>query len=574
MTRLLSWGAAAGIGLSLAMMLAICVSGPSRAVAKFRMPAVGPPFGLGVTLPTSVVMPCLWAAAALGGAGVAAGLLALSRGARPRPRLLLAAALVVAAGFTVLPPAGSTDSLDYAAYGRMVVIGRDPYVMTPLQLRSRGDPIGKAAPRAWQKKHSVYGPLATMEEAAAAELGGASPAQVTFWLKLFTTLGFGSVVIGLDRLLRASPARRARAHLWWSLNPLVLWGLVASGHIDALATAAGLAGLLLIRAPLSDRQEATTRAAAAGVLVGVGADLKITMVLYLLGICWAARRHLGMAIAAISGAVAVLLPSYLWFGPPAVYALLNRDASATSDNFYAMFYRLFRFTHPTALTLISLLLLAAVALLLLTRLPDAFPALPAVQPTMAISLAWLLVWPYQRPWYDAIVICLLALYPASRLDWLMLLRLTIVSFFYMPGMPGRPPGWLAIIAREERLWAVPATRFAVLVAVVVLAATGAWRSRATSPFGLARSVPGLASARTQRGQTPGSSWVAIGVAASRGRIGVCLFPYARRWRPCWPRRSPRSPRVPTVTSPSGTGSGPSSSGTAPRSRSAAGTSGP
>ena len=41
------------------------------------------------------------------------------------------AALAAATGLAVLPPAGLTDTLDYAAYGRMVAIGHDPYVMTP-----------------------------------------------------------------------------------------------------------------------------------------------------------------------------------------------------------------------------------------------------------------------------------------------------------------------------------------------------------------------------------------------------------------------------------------------------------
>ena len=47
----------------------------------------------------------------------------------------------------------------------------------------------------------------------------------------------------------------------------------------------------------------------------------------------------------------------------------------------------------------------------------------AVRIALALSLAWLFAWPFQRPWYDVMVICLLALYPASRLDGVILVRL-------------------------------------------------------------------------------------------------------------------------------------------------------
>src|SRR5262249_57326795 len=95
-------------------------------------------------------------------------------------RPLVVAALAATRVLAVLRPAGSTDTLDYAAYGRMVAIGHDPYVMTPEQLRLSGDPVGAAAPIPWETKHSLYGPLATIEQGTAAILGGTSAAQNTF----------------------------------------------------------------------------------------------------------------------------------------------------------------------------------------------------------------------------------------------------------------------------------------------------------------------------------------------------------------------------------------------------------
>ena len=234
----------------------------------------------------------LWFAALAGAAGIAAGLVAIGRGARPAPRAVALAGIVVIAIFTVLPAAGTTDPYDYAAYGRIVTLGHSPYLMTPYQLRHAGDPVGRAAPHAWIRAVSDYGPVASIEQAAAAELGGRSAAGIIFWLKLFNAIAFGAVALLLDRLLRGDPARRARAHLWWTLNPLLLWGLIASGHVDGFGTAIGFCGLILLRARPPGERPSLARVAAAAALVGVAADVKITFALYGLGILWAVRRSL------------------------------------------------------------------------------------------------------------------------------------------------------------------------------------------------------------------------------------------------------------------------------------------
>jgi hypothetical protein len=463
----------------------------------------------------------LWVATVLGALGVAAGLLAVSRGARPKPRFLVGAALVVAAAFTVLPAAGSSDVLDYAAYGRMVTIGHSPYQMTPLQLRETGDPVGMAAPTAWEQVHSDYGPLATVEQAVAAKLGGPSAARIVFWLRLWNTLAFAVVVLTLDRMLRSHPGRRVRAHLLWSLNPLLLWDLVAAGHLDTIATALALLAILATAPPqlwptwirdlLTGRQlrsrpflvaeTGTTtgrpggkrwsppasrpgmlQAAIAGVFVGAATDVKITYAIAGLAVAWAVRGSWRTLLAAAAGALAVLAPSYLWFGKPALTVLFNHRA-ATNDTWYRLFSA--SLLHPGLPQLALLIgpLMIIVAGALLWRLPDGFPAVPAVKLTLALGVAWMLTWPYQRPWYDALVLCLLALYPASRLDWPVLLQLAATTFFYMPGMPGRAPqGWQRAVHDFQLYLAMPAIRLGVLVAVLVLCATGAWYSRRSAQW--------------------------------------------------------------------------------------------
>ena len=475
---MLGWLALAGIGGALAVMVALVAAGPSRAVIHLSPAQAGPLLFARLQLPQFPVTVAIWSAVTLGGVGVAAGLAALARGARPSPRLLAAAGLAAAALLTVTPSAGSTDTLDYASYGRMVMIGHDPYVMTPLQLRRSGDPIGQVAPRPWQRVHSVYGPLATVEQAAAAWLGGTSPGWILFWLKLWNGLAFAAVVLALDRLLRRDRARRARAHLLWSVNPLLLWVLVAGGHIDALAAAAGFAGLIVLRPGWLRmlRGEPDPGPAAgllAGGLIGAAADLKITFVLFAAGAAWAVRKSPLTLAALTAGGAAVLVPSYLWFGPPAITVLLDHSA-ATGDNLYRLFIHYPLHGDP-GLTLLALPLLAVTALLLMRRLPDGCRQIPAARPAFVLALAWLLTWPYQRPWYDAMALCLLALYPASRLDWPVLARLVAGVLFSTPGMPGRlSVRPLGMIQHELMVAVVPGTRLAALLAVVGLCLTAAW----------------------------------------------------------------------------------------------------
>jgi hypothetical protein len=364
----------------------------------------------------------------------------------------------------------------------MVVLGHNPYVTTPYQMRRLGDPVARVSPHPWLRDHSAYGPLASAEQAAAAALGGTSAARITFWLKLWTALAFGAVVLALDRLLRGQPARRARAHLLWSLNPLLLWDLVAAGHVDGLAAALGFFGLVVTGLPRPGVRRDTFRALAAGVLVGAAADIKVNYALLGVGLFWAARKSRAALAAAAAGVLAVLVPSYLWLGKPALTALTYRSGRTSADNFYQIFTRALS-GQPTlpAVVPVAAVACVAVACLLLWRLPGGPRALPAVRPALAVSLAWLFFWPYQRPWYDAMMICLLALYPATAIDWPVLARLVAGTFFTTPGMPGRlPRGGLSMIAHLDL---VPVIRFGAALTLVALgilwmAAAAGWGPRA------------------------------------------------------------------------------------------------
>jgi hypothetical protein len=510
LTRLAGWLATIAIAASTLIMILISAAGPNVSVPAVRRAGGGPPWWHALHLTATFVTVSLWAAMVLGCAGVIAGLVAVARGARPPVRPVIAAAFLAVAVLTVLPPAGSTDSISYAASGRMAVTGHSPYAMTPLQLERSGDPVGRQIPASeipstWMNAVSVYGPVATAAEWGAAELGGTSLARITFWLKLEEAIAFGAVILVLDRLLRADPGMRLRAHLLWSVNPLLLWEIVAGGHIDGLAAVSGLLGIVALRArprpghprPAESPQAEirtgqaeirTGGAVLAGLLIGVAASTKVEYAVFGLAVAWACRRSLRAAAAAAAGFLAVAVPVYLAAGTPAIKVLLTRGNGITWDTMYQLFWRpVLGYTQfsvssvPPHLVLISYLLCAAVALLALLRLPDRVPARPAVTPALALSLAWLLVTPFQRPWYDVMAVSLLALYSASRLDWVVLIRLLAGATVYAQAIESpAEPHWLYDIAQFNGMWLAPGIRLLTTAALVWLCVSGRWGWRSAS----------------------------------------------------------------------------------------------
>jgi hypothetical protein len=474
----LGWLAFAGIGSSLLIMIVTSAARYSASVPLIPRPAGPLPVELAVRLPDTVVTLGLWAAAILGGGGVIAGLVAVSRGARYPAWLLIGAALVAIAALTVLPPAGSTDTVSYATYGRMALLGHNPYVMTPEQLKHTGDPIGQLARLIWRRHPSLYGPLATAEQWAAAKLGGASAIRIVAWLKLWNAIAFAGVALGLDRLLRGDPARRARAHLLWSVNPLMLWGLVAAGHLDVLAAAAALLGLAALRARGHGADKHGVRPAAAlaaGMAIGLAADFMLTYLLLGLAIAWALRRSVAGLAAALAGICATLLPAYALVGTAIFRSLAKRQGKVSADTFYQLISAAYRHTLPQSVSLLIGLGFVVLALLLLWRLPDAVPRLPAITPALAISIAWLFIWYYQLPWYDAMAVGVLAIYPASRLDWVVTGQLTAATVALMPGATATlHPHWLARVDYLVTFRLMPAVLFLALVALVWLCLSRGW----------------------------------------------------------------------------------------------------
>lgn len=477
--RAFAWTSVACIAISLLLMIGVSAAGPSIVVPGMHHTSGAPPWWGSLHLPGGVLF-FMWGAAVAGAIGVAAGLMAVARGWRPRIRMLLVSSFIAVAAFAVLPPAGSTDAQSYAIDGSMVVLHHSPYVNTPAQMARQGDRFAVNSPKTWRNAKSDYGPLATAEEWLSAELGGWSLAQVTFWLKLWVALAFVAVTLLLDRVLRSDPAMRLRAHLLWSLNPLVLWEIVAAGHIDGLAIAFGLGGLLMMRFPRPDVRPSLLRCAGAGALIGLAADVKSPFLLFGLGAAWAARKFPAALAALGAGAAVVLVPSYAAFGKPAVGVLFDRSDQVTWDNLYQVFYRplgLSRFganNVPAHLSTIATVAFIVIALLAFIRMPDRVPGLPAVTPALALSIGWIFLWPFQRPWYDVMIIALLALYPRSWLDWVVLARLCFGAITYMESASVSTHTLLQDIQLFQGEWITSSVRLLAVIALVYMCVTRRW----------------------------------------------------------------------------------------------------
>jgi hypothetical protein len=481
--RLLGWAAAAASTASVVLMIVVLASGPSAVVPKIPRAWPAPPLWFPLHPSQTAVTIEIYAAIVLGAAGVCCGLAAVRRGVRPRIRLLMAGAVIAAIALAVLPPGGSTDSLSYAAYGRIAVLGHNPYVMTPAQLRATGDPIGLQTTRNWEHDPSLYGPVATVANWAAAEIGGTNISFIVLCLKVLFAVSFLSVAVALDRMLRRDPAARARAHLLWTVNPLMLWATVGGAHADGLGAALGILGILVARTGtgrLSGTRTGMARAFGAGLLAGAAAAVKAPLFPLGLGLVWAVRRSLRDFLAVAAGGALVVGGGYLIAGPSAISDLWSTGNSlVTFDSFWRLFYPPFGYTsEPAGLELFAALAFAVMIALLAWRLPAGPLSLPAVRPALVVMVAWLLVWPLQRPWYDAAAFCLLAVYPATRLDWLMLIRAVPAAMAVANGAASGPhPQWVSRMTEFVGYDLTRYVRLGAAVAAAALCVLAAWELR-------------------------------------------------------------------------------------------------
>jgi hypothetical protein len=460
--------AVAAIGASIALMVALGMAGPVGRSAFAPAPP-WPPWFFHDHPSAGLWSISLCLAELLGASGLALGLVAVRRGWRPRARYLILGSVVAVAALMVIPPVDNGDPVMYAAFGRIATLGHSPYVMTPGQLRSSGDPVGAVVQPAYWKLPSRYGPAATATEAAASELGGDSAARTIFWLKVWNALAYLALVLTLDRVVRSNAAWRARAHLLWSVNPLMLLGLMANGHNDVLAAAAGASALFALR------QVNSRRALLAGILLGLATAIKAPYALFGAGLGWAARRSPRALAALAIATAAVLVPAYLLAGRAAISATAGLTGVAPIGPWSAV-ARVLGWRHATVqVNTAGLIASAVLAAILLWRMPPGPRDLPAVRIALALALGLVILSPIQTAWYDAIIFPLLAVMPASRLDWIAIARATALAAASQPFAISQAPAWLATIERISILGSPTLDLTAIVIALLWLCFTKAWK---------------------------------------------------------------------------------------------------
>ncbi len=506
----------AAIGVSVALTIVVAAAGPSVMEPALPGRPGQPPWSLGAHPSPYLVVGLTGAALAAGTLGLVLVLRAIRHGWRVPARLVLVGGLLAAAALTLLPPFGSSDQLSYAAYGRMLVTGHNPYTTTPAQLAALGDPIARAV-QDWFTTPSVYGPLATGIQGLASLIGGTSVRLTVFVLGLANLAAFALTALLLHRMTRGDPVRQLRAAVLWACNPLLLQILVAGAHVDGQAAVFGVAAVAVLFPPCKgglggkaspqDRggfgRGGPLRASIAGALVGLGFAVKVSDVLIGLGLALALviglrpawRRMLpvlagfGAGFLAIAGAAVAIGGS----------AMLDESSRASNMVSIGSPWRVIRSgihlvvggAAATDVVKAGAIALAVVLAVLLVRglpgvsqVPAGYAAAGVV---FAFVLAWLFAWPYVLPWYDTLAWALLPLIPLgmtarANLDWiywLVLARTAALGFGYLPARQAD------VTLPAGLTWLQPVIRHGITPAV--LAAATVWliilmlRSRSSGP---------------------------------------------------------------------------------------------
>ncbi|WP_260478105.1 polyprenol phosphomannose-dependent alpha 1,6 mannosyltransferase MptB [Nonomuraea sp. WAC 01424] len=460
------------IAVSVLLTITIGLLGPSPMVPALGGPAWQPSYSFDARPDPYLVIVLAAAAIVVGGLGLLAALAAVPRDRlRPDPRLLVLFGCLAAGVLAFLPPSGSGDHLNYAAYGRMVTLGLNPYTHGADDLP--GDPIADAVERPWREEPSVYGPVATALQALASWIGGDSLRLAIFVLAVFNAAAFIVTALLVDRFTRHDPVRRRRAALLWAANPLLLYHLVAGMHADTLAIACMVAALLARARPL-----------ASGLLLGLGVATKLNAGLVALGPAWELRRRPGRLAVMAAAALAVVIAGYAIVGPEAITPVTTTSKAISHVSFWKLVQGWLWALVGTGSAyrgeiqvgaLVVLGLVAWSLLRLAARRAAAGQAasggLEAPVVAAALVVAYLFATPYILPWYDGLAFGMLVLVGASAVDGFMVVHLLVLSLAYLPArVDGQPQGleWLSGVVRPQIAWA--------LLALTVALTVWAWRA--------------------------------------------------------------------------------------------------
>ena len=373
--------------------------------------------------------------------GLAMMLWANSRGWSPSPRKVFAAAAAAVAVLVNITPVGSGDVASYAAYGRIAALGYNPYTFTPNMLPGgRNNPYTAIVGVKWQATPSDYGPVATWTHLLAALVGG-DRAWLTIWMLMIM---MGAAFLATGYVLLRTAENPVRATLLWVANPLLIVELVMGGHLDALLALVAIAAVVLARRCLRTWHEV-----AVGVLVGIAGGIKINEAFVAVAIAIPLIHERAWGRLARIGAVAGVTTFCLYYFSYGLTALKPlRDASS-----YVISPTLWRLAQVTVQhyygdhamnTITSAFgyiwppLMLLLAWYLYNRLSPDVPTVLAA--TCALTFAWMVVAPWQLPWYSSVAWVTLALLPRNSLTrWLTIATGTLAFMHFNGGHPTNMP---------------------------------------------------------------------------------------------------------------------------------------
>ncbi len=383
----------------------------------------------------------LWLAISVGGVGLWIALRAIRCGWRPHVRRLFAVGVGLNVLTSLVLPLTSADVLMYAAYGRLQVIGRDPYQITPAEIfREQFDVVLKATERPWQDTPSVYGPIASFTQWLANVLGGENMHDIVFWLQMFALIPFVLTCAIAVKLAHGEPATQARAVFLTILNPLLIWAVTAQAHNEALGVVFAIFGVAMLR----------KHPVLAGVGIGLAGCVKISLVFYGLAMIWAYRRdwkRLGLLAAGTA------IPLGLLYGlrPDTLLAATRNTGYVSSGSWASWVYwpMAWSIGEPAAKVIVNVISLAGMvgiawmlsqvlprsAVAGLAPLADATrdPLTIAMRTALALCTAWLVTSPYTLSWYDLISWVPLAVLVANPLDTVLMVRGAWLSMAFVTG---------------------------------------------------------------------------------------------------------------------------------------------
>jgi hypothetical protein len=388
-------------------------------VTWFRLPAMSGAVSEAATS-VAIVLSCV---------GTLGLLHAHSRGWRPDPRTLFRAGALAVLLLAHLTPIGSSDTASYAAYGRIAVLGGDPYVMTPAQL---GGAYAHLVSDAWRDTPSVYGPVGTWWQAAAAVVGGDQP-WLTIWALMIAN---AAAFLGTGYLLMRAADDPVRAALLWSANPLLIGVLVGGGHLDTVVALLAVCAVHLARRASGWHDDLIV-----GGLAGLACGVKISAALLGVGLVWPLLCR-GTWKRALRVSVAAVLTLTLLYGMYGLHALDPLSAAShmvSRPSLWAVVEDCAAAVvgPGVAAASVSILwpaLMLGLAVVLHRQLPAEAPAVVTVP--FALAFAWILTAPWSMPWYAALACATAALFRHFRLTQVLIAATAVLALFHNSGGHG------------------------------------------------------------------------------------------------------------------------------------------